>query len=129
MLNAPQVKPSCLPSLQANIHNVGIHYMSPGMVNTGLLMAGPHSAVTKMFINCLGEGRAEGAGPGGRGGGSQVVPNRECGLAHAKAPPLTHPLLFSSNPPPPLPSPLQLIPPKRWQPSSCPGCAASRRTA
>ena len=57
--------PSCLPSLQANIHNVGIHYMSPGMVNTGLLMAGPHSAVTKMFINCLGEGRTEGEGGGG----------------------------------------------------------------
>ena len=52
--------PSCLPSLQANIHNVGIHYMSPGMVNTGLLMAGPHSAVTKMVINCLGEGRQGG---------------------------------------------------------------------
>ena len=40
---------------QAKIKNVGIHNLSPGMVNTQLLMAGPHSPVTKTFINVLGE--------------------------------------------------------------------------
>ena len=106
MLNAPQVKPACLPSLQANIHNVGIHYMSPGMVNTGLLMAGPHSAVTKMFINCL--GREAGAGPRGRGE-AYSCPNCTS--------PLAHPLLLSS---PFAPSLLLRILPRPLPPQNSP---------
>ncbi len=39
---------------QANIRNVGIHNLSPGMVTTELLMAGADTPASKFFINCLG---------------------------------------------------------------------------
>ncbi|GAX82933.1 hypothetical protein CEUSTIGMA_g10360.t1 [Chlamydomonas eustigma] len=38
---------------QAQVKNVGIHNLSPGMVTTELLMSGADSPVSKFFINCL----------------------------------------------------------------------------
>eukprot|EP01026_Neomeris_dumetosa_P059164 TRINITY_DN5522_c0_g1_i2.p1 TRINITY_DN5522_c0_g1~~TRINITY_DN5522_c0_g1_i2.p1 ORF type:complete len:377 (-),score=34.44 TRINITY_DN5522_c0_g1_i2:453-1559(-) len=38
-----------------NIDNVGIHNLSPGMVNTELLMSGADTPTAKFFINCLAE--------------------------------------------------------------------------
>jgi hypothetical protein len=46
--------PLCI-SIQAQVKNVGIHNLSPGMVTTELLMSGADSPVSKFFINCLGE--------------------------------------------------------------------------
>ncbi len=43
------------PPQQANIKNVGIHNLSPGMVTTELLMSGADTQGSKFFINCLGE--------------------------------------------------------------------------
>jgi chlorophyll(ide) b reductase len=39
----------------ANIENVGLHNLSPGMVTTELLMSGSDTAQAKFFINCLAE--------------------------------------------------------------------------
>lgn len=39
----------------AGIKHVGIHNLSPGMVNTELLMAGADNRASKFFINCLAE--------------------------------------------------------------------------
>jgi chlorophyll(ide) b reductase len=45
----------CVLSVQANIQNVGIHNLSPGMVTTELLMSGADTPTAKFFINCLAE--------------------------------------------------------------------------
>jgi chlorophyll(ide) b reductase len=39
----------------ANIDNVGLHNLSPGMVTTELLMSGSDTSQAKFFINCLAE--------------------------------------------------------------------------
>lgn len=48
-------KSLCAELTQANIQNVGIHNLSPGMVTTELLMAGADTPTAKFFINCLAE--------------------------------------------------------------------------
>ncbi|KAG1670952.1 hypothetical protein FOA52_011387 [Chlamydomonas sp. UWO 241] len=40
---------------QADIKNVGVHNLSPGMVTTELLMTGADTPMSKFFINCLAE--------------------------------------------------------------------------
>ncbi|KAL4855752.1 Chlorophyll(ide) b reductase [Chlorella vulgaris] len=47
-------------SLQSELRSeglkqIGVHNLSPGMVNTELLMAGTNTAVAKFFVNCLAE--------------------------------------------------------------------------
>lgn len=37
------------------LKNIGIHNLSPGMVNTDLLMAGTNTPIAKFFVNCLAE--------------------------------------------------------------------------